>query len=317
MEAHQESFNHYLEFGGPLDGASPDQIRNWKSKTRNSGGPTAIFMDTTTIDRAWKLLQGRGEWLADPSALIDLANVVSAVIMYDTIFHLENAELPSEDFNEFLHLPNDPVFIKCPTSSAGPDVVSFLDGQWAQSADYLKKLESGPRLSEDMARIRLGWETLCGRHIDWNSADAKSRANLGGHRSTTRVRQAWKEFSLILTDRHGEYNLARIISYIEDLNNRGLYNWGVAYALDLRYIPNIYRLPFHAFLVSKGYAKRQELLAHLDYGMRQRATATLVPRERMQLPLFISAILRKAGNLDEFREILASFRLRAAPYRQK
>ena len=143
-------------FDGQPGEREADGVRQWAADVAASGSPNAVYMDTTTIATARRLLGGEAP--SYPAALFDLANFVNAVVLSDTIFHLESPHLDSIRINEFLGLTNDPVLISVPTTSAGPGIGSVLRGAWLQSMEYAQRVGSGTTgLASDAEQIKASW----------------------------------------------------------------------------------------------------------------------------------------------------------------
>ena len=93
----------------------PGKASDWVKAVRASGSPNAVFIDTTTLYSANRLLRGNDGLRPTPAGLLDLANVVSALVMADTIFYLENTHTDGVALNELLDV--GPAFIPVPTES--------------------------------------------------------------------------------------------------------------------------------------------------------------------------------------------------------
>jgi hypothetical protein len=165
-----------IEFGAPFTWFTdqPDhdlyaqEARKWIDQYVFSKSYNAVFMDTTTIQSALSLLQGNSSILT-PMTLLDLANVVSALIVNDNIFHLENSWLDSISFNELLG--NEPIFIPIPINPQCPPAVGSLTiGHWKHSRLYLTKLAHPESpYPEDSRAIKNAWETILGPGSNWEN----------------------------------------------------------------------------------------------------------------------------------------------------
>jgi hypothetical protein len=320
------SLEHQIEFGAPFrnffDDPDPQAygaaVRNWIQACIASPRPNAVFMDTTTIQTALSLLKGDRQILT-PMTLLDLANVTSALIVNDNIFHLENSDLDSPSFNDLLH---DRAFIPLPVSAKAGAVGSFALSHWRQSRLYLNRVaQADPELSEDARAIKEAWEAILGPGTNWSHwhDDQISFSNrVYGEESRPR------EFLSNVTELFNRGAMAgarpdagRVGDFVNECNLRSLFNWSVAYALKLPYVANSFRLPFQQFLYARGEATRQHLVRFLDEKYREQARAFGAIEHRVRVPLFLAAILAKASSLANVVERLQEFRSKAASFRSR
>lgn len=300
-----------------------DGVRAWIADVAASGSPNAVYLDTTTVATARRLLGGDAPTY--PAALFDLANFVNAVILCDTVFHLESPHLDSLEINEFLGLANDPPLISVPMASAGRGVGSALRGAWLQSTEYVQRIGGGrAALAGDATEVKAAWERLLGGTVQWAdwgelARDFTSRAYGDVSVPAEIFETAARLFrgDAAQPYRPNPADRARVSDFILECNNRSVFNWAVGGMLGIQYVPNAFRLPFHQFLYRKGHAARQHFVRFADQSYRRTLDKAFPDGTRMHLPFFLSAILAKSATLAEFKEMLADHRLRAAPFRAR
>jgi hypothetical protein len=326
----QAAFEMMAEFGTYLayfDGhpgrSEQETVREWIEQVGRLGSPNAVYMDTTTIHTALTLL--KGQHVPAPTTLFDLANVISSLVLSDTIYFLENPHIDPFDFNEYLGLATDPPFIQIPVQSANNAVGSLLRGIWLHSMEYVERLgANSPGLAEDATQVKSAWEELLGTDIDWEK---------WGESARTFTSRAYGEISVprdifaAATDlfrydasrpyRPEEVERKRVSDFILECNNRSLFNFAVGSVLHVQYIPNAFRLPFHQFLYRRGHASRQYFIRWANDKFRRSIADQLSVRTGMELPLFMSAIFERASSLSEVKEMICDFRERAISFRRR
>jgi hypothetical protein len=118
-------------------------------------------------------------------------------------------------------------------------------------------------------------------------------------------------------DRKPVVSESRVGDFVHECNLRSLFNWSIAYALRLSYLPNTFRLPFQQLLYSNGEAARQYLIHYLDKSFLEKSQALLTIDDQLHLPLFLSAILAKAETLRNVRDLLTECRFKATEFRKR
>jgi hypothetical protein len=299
------------------------EARRWVKSVQASGSPNAVFIDTTMLHSANRLLRGEDLLPPTPAGLLDLAHVVSSLIMADTVFYLENKHTDGVALNELLGV--GPAFIPVPTESWGSAVGALLRGMWLQCAQYVERMSrGGGRFAEDASRVQAGWNSLVGAPIDWSgwgdaAVDYRNRAY--GEASDP---PALYDMASDLFRYGGDIAPlpdtgpgSRVGDFILESNIRSAFNYAVAYALGVDYVPNAFRLPYQAFLWERGLAARQHFLQFVDAKAGQAAAEIYGSSEKMEVPLFLAAILAKASSLNDLRGLIAEWRARAGGFRAR
>ena len=279
-------------------------------------------MDTTTIQTALSLLQGNSDILT-PMTLLDLANVVSALIVNDNVFHLASSHLDSTSFNELLG--NEPIFIPIPVNQNCPPAVGSLTiGHWKQSRVYLTTLaHPESRYPEDARAIRSAWETILGPGSDWKNWHEETIEFVNRHYGEESdpprfLAEATDLFRAgTFADRKPMISRGRVGDFVGECNLRSLFDWSIAYAFKLPYVPNSFRLPFQQFLYAKGDATRQYLIRFLDNETLKKAREVQSIEHHLRVPQFLSAILGRASSLQEVVQLLQGYRLDAVALRKR
>src|SRR5689334_12507553 len=83
--------------------------------------------------------------------------------------------------------------------------------------------------------------------------------------------------------------MSGIYNIVAESNRRCLFNYGIAYALDLQYLPNSFRMPFQQMLLNNGLATRDALAAFLNQRWRDQVSEYLGKQEGLTLPVFLTA----------------------------
>jgi hypothetical protein len=288
-------------------------IREWLTNSTGAKHSNAVFLDNTTLHTAHRLLNGEGPRTITPTMLLDLANFSNALVLYDKIFVLENSQCTA-DCAAFNQCMGENIVTPIPVHSADPKfreaAGSLLTSHWIQGREYFDNILSRHDNTGDFASINAAWEAMLGIEIDLKKY-TEANQNIGKQYSDSDP-PTFVSIVLEPDPRMG----GDICNIVAESNRRCLLNYGIAYALDLQYLPNSFRMPFQQMLLNNGLATRDALAAFLNQRWREQVSGYLGKQEGLTLPVFLTAALARADNVKNVRDSLAHFRVHAAGFRK-
>jgi hypothetical protein len=230
--------------------------------------------------------------------------------------------MDSTPFNELLG--NEPVFIPIPVSPQADAVGSFAVGHWRQSRLYLNRVaHPQTRYTKDALAIKEAWEAILGSAIQWDEWQNEQLLFTNrAYGEESRPQEFLKEVTALfdtgaMSDRMPAASPGRVGDFVNECNLRSLFNWSIAYALKLPYVPNSFRLPFQQYLYTKGEAARQNIVRFLDDKYREKAGEFGSIEHRVRVPLFLGSILARASSLPDVVRLLQETRSKAASFRSR
>ncbi len=324
---------------------APSDVRQamkaWVSRFVDGKRANAAFFDTTTLVTADRLINSSdpAAYLS-PATLLDLSTFVNGVVLFDRVFHLENPHVLSHRFNEALG--NEEVFVELPLGGSEDDegragahagVREALLGAGYEAAFWnraMRTVEGSELGAEDKRAIEEDWGTILGRRLTTGDVFPK--------RSLTNPDIGLSE--LDWTDSNGPLLLRTLIGetvsadrrptahrgeawetsrFILECNHRSVFNFLVAYSLQLPHTPSVARVPFHRFLFGRARTVQHHLatLRQIE-GEHRRATELYsVPNsDNLVLPFLLAVVLAQTSSLSNFLERLAELRENAEPLRR-
>ena len=314
-----------------------DEIRGWMQHVSGQRF-NAVYLDTTTLHTARTLILNKEDDFLPviPAALIDLSNFVNSIVLFDHIFYLENREIDPYELNEAL---GEPVIISLPIQSFGSSndgdplnsVGGLLRGFWYDTDQYMQKLVDGSNelFHEDAEAMKIAWRSI----IDFKENEElwfdpfhkiKTESyNTDGPqllRDLTEIHNHVFDEALYLRKaRLSPTELSEFVhSVIDQCNYRSLFHTAVSNGLQLYYMPNSFRLPFHNFLYRRARIVQRQLPTIRFIENEYRDLGELFSdtnHNELRLPFFLGAVLNQISTLDEFFDVLADMRRKATSFR--
>jgi hypothetical protein len=320
-----------------------DEGRAVVEKTLGADGASGAFFDTTTLYTVDRLMRQDNSYLT-PTTLVDLANFVSAVVLFDRVFYLETAAIDSDALNAAL---GSDVIVPLPLSrfSAGLRMeAGILADTWQASGNHCSQLLRATKQSnahyDERCAVERAWTVLLGRDLtiddlldEWyvdKSYDSDGPElilrMLDTGRSIGGSSQAFQHIAGQLRIRDldqwatGAGMPADVSHVVTECNYRACFNSHVGYYLNLRYVANSFRLPFQRFLFDRAYSADADLatlhLIEQEYA-RQVANLRLASTSGLVVPFFLAAILADLQRVEDFGAVLGAVRRQAAALRRR
>jgi hypothetical protein len=216
------------------------------------------------------------------------------------------------------------VFIPIPVSPRADSVGSFALSHWRQSRLYLNRVAHlQTRYTKDALAIKQAWEAILGPGIQWDQwQDEQLRFTHRAYGEESEPQKFLQEVTALfdagaMYDRMPTADPGRVGDFVNECNLRSLFNWSIAYAFKLPYVPNSFRLPFQQYLYANGEAARQNIVRFLDDKYLERTGEFGSIEHRVRVPLFLASILARASNLAEVVDLLRETRSKAASFRTR
>jgi hypothetical protein len=322
-----------------------EELRAWIREIANPKNPNPVYFDTTTIYTAAELIlnKEKGGGKVTPATLLDLSNFVTSVVLRDRIFFLSNEiltkEIIQEKINGFLGetvlsmisipRPRDG-YMYSDSVDSKDSMYLLLEGLWSDTDNYIQLIKNNQHepnsFGEEAKTIKKNWREL----LDFKANDAlwfDATRDVKNSAFSTKGNALLEELVSIyqsamdrptiehLQNRGRTEQVTRATHrIIDECNYRGMFHSQVSDCLDLPYLPNSFRLPFHNYYRRRSKKMSQLMISLQSVDLNQtpssaRAVSTL------KLPLFLAGILERIDSLDQFFDILADMRKEASKFR--
>ena len=302
---------------GNAKSSKPD-ISNSRSEKR--GRRRRVLLDTSSP-----------KCFLSANTLLDLENFIRSVVLYDQIFCLSGGESVGREmalnFNETL---GEPIIIDIPvpdidTIPLGPggkggvggalnDLIETVSFEY----DNLISSKSNTACGNDRDAITNSWKALLGRSDLLQSHLSAYIARPGSAKWASYGPALLEALIDKIRDPLLKIGIPALAEYIGECNVRSLFNTRVSQILGLSYSPNIMRVPFRHYGLSNAVAA-QRIFEDIDFVQRilnEQRTKYLHPKP-LQVPVFLTVILNRISQLNEFSEELARLRFDAIQYRER
>jgi hypothetical protein len=339
----------YLDFDIPLDSRAVstqkdlDDVTQWLQQPRHYSG-TGVLLDNTTLITLASLLQN-GEYLS-PLSLWDLGRAVTALIVYDNIFHLANPEINDEALNTALgcNIFRAVKLPELPDSNDLSGVHALFYSAWTDTHSLMRKLEDsiGTGTVEDLELKALAnqWSLALDRPLSpndmvnredtdysWNSPPMSLLAQLWNISNVNKANPVGYvldslgyQYDADVLSHPEMHQFNPVASVVREGNYRGQVNQRIADHLKLPYMPNMARMPFRNLYYDRARVVSDRLpsILALDTRYAERAAqAKLLSGPPFALPVFLALALRDATTPNDLWAAVATLREQARRYRER
>lgn len=318
-------------------------VTQWLQQPRLFPG-TGVLLDNTTIVTLVSLLAGDDR--LSPLTLWDLGRAITALVIYDNIFHFANSEVNDDALNTAV---GQEVFRPLSLPGTGPQydpsgVRGLFNQAWSSTEHVMKRLVAsvGTATMEglEIEALTSQWSLALGRPL--TPGDVVN-AELSDHEwrspGAALLAQLWRATALYSignkgVDGHNLHTLGlmqdmpgapvgyEMVYYktIREGNYRGHVNQRLASHLNLPYMPNMARIPFRTRFYDRALAVSDRLpsILALDKQYAERASQTHILRgEPFVLPVFFALAVRDAAVPPDLWAAVAALRAQARHYRER
>lgn len=317
----------------------------WREK--HIGRPNAIssvLVDATTCYVAQQMLSCEQN-IVSPSVMLDLANFVNAVLMFDRVYLFKNADVAF--VSSFNHAMGEDVLVELPAvplddtdhtdfvrwramaqSPLAPELAMGLYMDSALSAvvrDFAALRDAGDSnpLAEDRQAVILAWQCVLGREFD--TASMFPHGWFAKHWSSIVPFQLEKALKIDLFVSKGldswEQDQEELADAARANNFRCRFNLLVAEQIELPYSASTYRMPYRRAMYGRAalIQRHLALLDTIDDEHRARVRHFAQPAEEsdVQMPFFLRAALMGLDRPDQIVPRLAQIRQETRRLRAK
>jgi len=321
-----------------------EQLRAWIREIANPKNPNPVYFDTTTVYTAAELILNKDKGgKVTPATLLDLSNFVTSVVLRDRIFFLSNEIITKASIREKINgklgetvlsiipIPQPKNGNDYSDSSDSKDSVYLLiDALWKDTANYFQLIKYNQHepnsFGEEAKNIKKNWREL----LEFKANDAlwfdptqdvkNTKFSTMGDALLEQLVSIYKSamdrptIQRLQNRNLTEQAIRTTHKIIDECNYRGMFHNKVSDCLDLPYLPNSFRLPFHNY-----YRRRSEKMSQLMISLQSvdlnRMPSSAGAVSTLKLPLFLASILERIDSLDQFFDILADMRKEASKFR--
>jgi hypothetical protein len=291
---------------GDVTRADLEAVTAWRPPRRGNG----VYLDTTTVVTATRLLSGERTWLT-PLTLWDLATVAERVVLADRVYYTGEHLVPAAELNGLL---GDDVFVSVPPLAGQHDdpLSAVYSRNLAQFRDLIeplvhrRPLPDGTYWADAVKQVTDAWSLVTGRPVPPEQALVPREAHGWFTPKVEVVPDPYLDDLPMASDRSGQPVLG-------DITYRAYASQTFANLLGVPYAPATARMPFRHHFCRRNW--------ELDDRLRTGEAATEAYRQLAKdtdlvLPVFLAVALADAGQLDQIWPRLAELREKARGFRK-
>lgn len=308
-------------------------LSDWHAQHVEPFRKDAVMVDTTTLATVEAFARGgyeigghSYELSVTPGLLYDLCTFINAVVLFDTVFHLESSLIDSGNLNASL-ASKDPPLRRLPVQSfdgaaieedpivgVGGALTSLMWNAQAEVSSWRWGHTPGAREARDAVGAAWGCATNSDVKVD-QFANGECLDHDFYSDGPQLLHQALK-FEHVAPDE--KMKLFLDPTYLTESTVRSIFNTGLSEAIGVGYAASSARLPFRRYWLDIQDAARAQLLVskQLDVALRGAATRT-VDKVSLELPFFAAAVIRNIRDPKDLLPTIGRLRNEAAGFRAR